>query len=132
MPKNIFELAYRYVEPSIKRLIVLKLVEKNIPPIAIAEKLGVSPSLVSRYMKGERGMFLDVSKNPGIMERVEQVSEKIARGELEGVSLQIEVNKVVLKTLADKHVCGLHKLVDETVNPVTCNICPTLFAGAIK
>ncbi|WP_448578192.1 transcriptional regulator [Thermosphaera sp.] len=127
MAKSIFELAYRYVEPSIKRLLVLKLAERNIPPIVIAEKLGISPSLVSRYVKGERGVFLNVFKHPDLVQRIEQVSEKIALGELEGIRLQIEVNRLVLKTLADKHVCGLHRMVDETVNPVTCNICPTLF-----
>jgi predicted transcriptional regulator len=125
--RNIFELAYRYVEPSIRKLIVLKLVEKKIPPIIIAEKLSISTSLVSRYVKGERGRFLDPSKYPDLVLRVEEISEKIATGELEGISLQIEINKLVLKTLSDKRVCGLHKMIDETVNPVTCNICPTLF-----
>jgi predicted transcriptional regulator len=127
LARNIFELAYRYVEPSIKKLIVLKLVEKKIPPVIIAEKLSISPSLVSRYVKGERGRFLDLSKYPDLVLRVEEISEKIATGELEGISLQIEINKLVLKTLSDKRVCGLHKMIDETVNPVTCNICPTLF-----
>jgi len=43
--KSVFEIVYRYVGPSFRRMLVEKLYENGIPGIEIARVLGVSPHL---------------------------------------------------------------------------------------
>lgn len=130
MSKGVFELASRYVEPSIKRAIALKLVEKKIPPIEISRRLEISPSLTSRYVKGERGSFFDPTSIPELNSELDVLAEKIALGLMRDYELRLEITRMVLKALSSKRLCGLHKAVDNSVDPLKCNVCPTLFKTA--
>ncbi|MEM0506316.1 MAG: hypothetical protein QXW58_03540 [Thermosphaera sp.] len=130
MSRGVFELASRYVEPSIKRAIALKLFEKKIPPIEISRRLEISPSLTSRYVKGERGLFFDPTSIPELNLELDALAEKITLGLVRGYELRLEIARIVLKALSSKKLCRLHKAVDNSVDPLGCDVCPSLFKTA--
>lgn len=129
MKWGVFELAGRFVEPSVKRAVVLKLLERKLPPIEIARAMGISPSAVSRYIKGERGSYVDLLKIPEIAADIERLADSIVAGRAPAEEVALKIYAITLKVLANKYACGLHKMIDEGVNPVRCNICSTLFSS---
>jgi len=67
--KSIFEIAYRYLIPAIRREIVKMLIRRGFMEVEIARLLNISHSLVSRYLSGERGYKIDLSRYRDVMEK---------------------------------------------------------------
>lgn len=86
MKWNVPEFAGRLVEPSVKRAIALRLMERKLPPIEIARAMSVSPSAISRYVKGERSSYVDVLRIPEISNDIERVVDSIIAGRISGTS----------------------------------------------
>lgn len=129
--KSVFEIAARYVEPSLKRVLVNKLLTLGTPRFRIASCLGISQSLITRYIKKERGLY-DFSIIHEVDEKLQKLAEKIAKGELCGLKAYDELAELVIYILSKKYACGIHYLTSKDINPATCNICPTLFSRFVN
>ncbi|MEM1533073.1 MAG: transcriptional regulator [Desulfurococcaceae archaeon] len=127
MVKSPFELAYRYVEPSVKRRLVLKLIEKNIPPIEVSRKLNISPSLVTRYVKGDRGACLELSEYSDVEEMIEKLANDLLMSDMTKYNVQREVSRITMYVLSRKYVCSLHKVLERDVDLLQCNVCALIF-----
>lgn len=124
--KSIFEFAAKHIEPSLKKTLVLKLLERNIDKTYISKCLDISPPLVTRYVKGERGLH-DLSVISEVNEALEELAIKIAERKLCGLDVYKEIARLTIYVLYKKYACGIHYLATRDVNPATCNICQTLF-----
>lgn len=125
--RSVFEIAARYVEPSLKRILVEKLLEMGISASEVAACLRVSPSLVTRYSRRERGVQ-DLSAIPEVDTALQKLASRVVEEGLCGEDLYLEVARLVVFVMSRKYACAIHYHLSEDVNPATCNICPTLFA----
>ncbi len=126
-----FEFASKHIEPSLKRSLILKLLSRNMSRAEIARCLGISPSLVTRYVKGERGIH-DFTVIREIDQELEELSDEIATRKLCGEEVYVEIAKLTLHILSKKYACGVHYLASRDVDPSKCNICPSLFRGVVS
>jgi len=127
--KSVFEIVYRYIEPSFKRMLVKKLYENGIPGIEIARILGVSPSLVTRYVNGERGAVVNLEDLPEARRLVDTIASKVISGRVSEYEVSLEIYAAIAVLLSKKQLCKIHRELDSSVDPVKCNICPKLFGG---
>lgn len=129
MSRSIFELAYRYIEPAVKRQLVIELYKRGITRSKITEITGISQSLITRYILGERGSKLDLTPYRDIISLITKLAEKAP--EIERIKLEEEIYKITLYFLSKKYFCNTHVILDKNIDPVKCQICPTLFKIAI-
>lgn len=127
MSMDIFEIGYRYLIPSIKRMLVLELNETGLSQKEIAERMKISRSAVSRYLSMERGVYIDLSEFSDIKDMTKRLADKISQRKLDNYELQREILEIAIYALSHRYVCAFHESLDPEIDPRKCNICPTLF-----
>ncbi|MEM1628828.1 MAG: XRE family transcriptional regulator [Desulfurococcaceae archaeon] len=126
--RSVFELLARHVEPSLKRGLVEKLSIKGMSGKEIASCLGLSPSLVTRYSRKERGLH-DFTHIPVINEKLDKLAEKITSMGICGEEVYVEIGKLAIYILQHKYACEIHYGIDRSINPIACKICSNLFSA---
>ncbi len=126
MTTDIFELGYRYVLPSIRRMLVVSLKEKGITQMKIAQLLGITQSAVSKYLNMKRGSLVDLWKYEDLRSEVSRLAEEVIRG-ISEEELSTKIMSLALKSMAKGYVCEFHSKIDPTVNPSNCGLCNRLF-----
>ncbi len=124
--KSLLEFAAKHVEPSLKRSLAIKLLARGVSRSTISKCLSVSPALLTRYVKGERGLH-DFTRIKEIDEELDKLAEKIASGEKCGLDAYAELLTLTFYVLYKKYACGIHYAATKDVNPAKCNACSTLF-----
>jgi predicted transcriptional regulator len=130
--KSIFKIIDAYVYPSVKRLLVKRLYEKGVGVSEIARRLGISKSLASRYLSGERGSALDFSKHRDMTIIIDRIADWIIAEKPDTLRIEYMLASITLYTMAKRYVCSLHARIDTTVDPSKCNLCPSLFGWTTK
>jgi len=125
---TVFDLAARYLLPSLRRAVAEELLSMGLSEARIAEILGVSRSLVSRYVRGLRGSRVRVDFDESVRSAVRSIAVKAVSGEASPEEIDAELAKLLAKLLAEKRMCRYHAVLDKTVNTVACNICTLIFA----
>lgn len=97
--KSVFEFAARHIEPSLKKSLVHKLLARGVERSAIRKCLGISPSLISRYSKGERGLH-DFTMMSDVNTALENLADRIASGRLRGADAYVEISRLTLYILS--------------------------------
>jgi len=120
-------LASKYVVPAIKRELVLELLKMGFMEVEIAKTLGLSPSLVTRYLKGERGNSINISSYKDISNMVKELASRIARNSLNAYEVAREIDRIAMIFMAKKYLCGLHSRIEPGIDITKCNICPELY-----
>jgi hypothetical protein len=126
--KSIFEIAYRYLIPAIRREIVKMLIRRGFMEVEIARLLNISHSLVSRYLSGKRGYKIDLSRYRDVMENIERVVDRIAGKDMDFYQIYEEIERIALYVLSNKYLCSIHKAIEPYIDISKCNICPNLFS----
>ncbi len=126
--KSIFTIADKYVYPSLRRLLVVRLRYKGARPAEVARLLGLSRSLVTRYLKGERGKYIDFSIYPDVVRILDHIADSVMNNGIGVEDVVALLSALTLYVLARKYVCKFHAEIDD-VNPSTCDICPRIFGG---
>ncbi len=126
MTRDLFELGYRYVLPSIRRMLVISLKEMGITQMRIAQLLGITQSAVSKYLNMKRGSLVDLWRYEDVRSEVNRLAEEVMRG-LSNEELLTKMTILALKYMAKGYVCEFHSKIDPTVNPSSCGICNRLF-----
>jgi len=128
---TVFELAYRYVYPSLKRRLVEILYrDYGLSQWRIAKLLSIDQSTVYRYLSGERGSYLDLSIYSSIEQSLREIAAKAAAGELQGFDLESELVKLTLNMMGQGYLCRYHKLLDKSVQPGKCRVCFRAFGAS--
>ena len=126
--KSVFTIADKYVYPSLRRLLVIRMRYKGIKPADIARLLGLSRSLVTRYLKGERGKYIDFSTYPEVVKTIDHIADYVISNKISNEEVIVVLSTLTLYVLARKYVCGFHAKVDD-VDPSTCDVCPKIFGS---
>jgi len=124
--KSVFTIADKYVYPSLRRLLVIRLRYKGARPAEIARLLGLSRSLVTRYLKGERGRYIDFSIYPDVVEALDRIADSVINNKISDEEVIISLSVLTMYVLARKYVCRFHAEIDD-VEPSSCDICPKIF-----
>ena len=127
MKKSVFELAARYVHPSIRRLLVETLHAKGLTITEINRLLGVSPSSVTRYLKGERGVVIDLADNPAVVDKINKLAMEIIEEKPGQYVVEEKLVKITISVIASKYLCKYHKKIEPGIDVEKCNICPRVF-----
>ncbi len=128
---DVFELAYRYVVPSIRNALARELVKKGMPRKNAAELLNLSRSAVSRYLSGERGVFVKTERFKDFQNMVEKLADDIIRKGMDEYTVQEEVSKVAAYFLHRKYFCAKHKRINPNIDVSKCSICKNVFSKQI-
>ncbi len=126
--KTPFYLLDRYVYPALKRQLVLTLYSKGLNISEISRRLGISKSLVSRYIRGERGSLIDVSKYEDIIYRINRLGDKIINERIELWDIEVELIKLSIYMMKKKYICNYHKLLEPEIDTTRCYICLKAFS----
>ncbi|AMM54670.1 transcriptional regulator [Pyrococcus kukulkanii] len=127
MKVSAFEVASRYVYPSLRRRLVQVLREKGLKQDEIAELLHITQSAVSRYLRKDRGALIDVEQFKDIDEKVGEIAEWVIEERPSEYEIHKALVKLTLEMLGRGYVCSFHSLIDPTLNPEECNVCLELF-----
>ncbi|CAI1493948.1 Putative transcriptional regulator [Thermococcus nautili] len=127
MKVNAFEVASRYVYPSLRRRLVEHLRERGLKQTEIAELLHVTQSAVSRYLNMDRGALIDVSKFKDVDEDLKNLADEIVEFRPSEYDIHMRLIEIALKMLGKGYVCSFHAKIDPEVNPVECRVCIELF-----
>lgn len=125
--KDVLEIAYRYVMPAIRGLVVKELHRFGIRESIIANILGISRSAVTRYIRGERGGYINVIKYDEVIPMIRELSRNIIEKRVMPQEIHLTMFKIAAHLMSRKKLCGLHKRIDQRVNFAKCEICPTIF-----
>lgn len=124
---SVFELGYRYLLPSIKKMLAEELSRRGLSRVEVSKLLGISPSTVTRYVLGERGNILDLGIFRDVREEVSKLADKTSKKMLDRYGLNLEIAKIAIYVLARGYICRFHSELDLEVEFGKCNICKTLF-----
>jgi len=128
--KTPYELAYRYVIPYIQRRLVQALRARGLSNTEIAKKLGITPSAVTRYLKGERGTGIDLSMYADVEEAIEKIADAVIRRGLDKYGVMTAATAVTAYVLSRKYLCAYHAQIDEGVDPSKCSVCTQVFSSS--
>ncbi|HID41664.1 MAG TPA: ArsR family transcriptional regulator [Pyrodictium sp.] len=124
---NAFEVASRYVYPSVRRRLVEKLSEKGLTQTEIAKLLHISQSAVSRYLSEERGKMLDLRYYPEIEAEIDKLAKEIVSEHPDEYFIHYHLVRISIEVVGRGYACKLHAVVDPGVDPTRCRACIELF-----
>ncbi len=127
MKTNAFEVASRYVYPSLRRRLVERLREKGLKQTEIAKLLHITQSAVSRYLREERGRLIDVSSFQDIDGKVAELADEIIKEKPGEYEIHTELVKLSLEFLGKGYGCSFHAEIDPEIDPKECRVCIELF-----
>ncbi|AIF70172.1 transcriptional regulator [Palaeococcus pacificus DY20341] len=128
MKTNAFEVAAKYVYPSLRRrLVEILYKEHNLTQVQVAELLHITQSAVSRYLRMNRGALIDVEKFEDIDRELRNSAEWIIKEKPNEYKIHAEIVKIALEMLGKGYLCSLHAKIDPELNPAECNICIDTF-----
>jgi len=125
--KDVFEIGYRYLMPFLRATLVRMLAERGLNEVKIASILVMTQSAVSRYANMKRGSVVDLSDRKDVMEKIRSLADRIVEEGLDPFTIQLELTKIALYSLAKGYVCEFHEKIDPRIDPEKCNVCKTLF-----
>jgi len=132
MGVSVYDLASRIVYPALRRGLVESLWSIGVSRGRISKLLNITPSAVTRYIKGERGMVIDLVEIPWVRESLNNLAMKIVSEEMPTLKVEEELVKLTASVLANKELCSYHSKIDLHVDPLKCNICPSVFGPVIS
>ncbi len=125
--RDVFEIGYRYLMPFLRATLVRMLVERGMSEVRVASLLLMTQSAVSRYANMKRGGVVDLSDREDVMERLRRLADRIAAGGMDPFSIQMELIRIALYSLARGYVCEFHESIDPRIDSNKCRVCKTLF-----
>jgi len=127
--KDVFELAYRYVVPSVRSVLTRELIKRGMLERKAAELLGLSCSAVSRYSNAERGSTINVARFKDVLQLIEKLAEDMTHNELDEYEVQEEIARIAAYFMSKKYFCKFHSKIDSKIDIARCKICPTVFVS---
>ncbi len=133
MKISIPQLAAKYVYPALRRRLVEILYhKKKMNQLEIARLLGISQSAVSRYVEGNRGVYIDVSRFKDIEQELEKLADAIVDENMSIYDIQLELARITMVFLGKGYACNLHSRIDKSIDPSKCRSCLILFKDYVE
>ncbi len=129
--EDVFELAYRYVVPSIRNALARELVKKGMSRKNTAKLLNLSRSAVSRYLDDERGVFVKTTRFKDVQHMVRKLADDIVRTGMDEYTVQEEVSRIATYFLSRKYFCAKHKEINPNIDIARCRICKNVFSKRV-
>ena len=128
---ELFKIISRYVYPSIRRRLVEILYnDYKLTQEEIARLMHITQSAVSRYVKGNRGSYLDIRMAPKTDAEVKKLAKMlIDKRKIDKKELEYELNLITFMAMGSGEICQFHSEIDGSVDPLTCKLCMKLFRG---
>lgn len=97
--------------PAVRALITKQLIEKyNLTQQEASKKIGISQAAISQYMKHIRGSETKIlENNKEVMDKINEVSEKIALDKLNAFTLMEEFCSICRIIRKNKLICAMHQ-----------------------
>lgn len=130
MKTNAFEVASRYVYPSVRRRLVELLRAEGLKQTEIAELLHITQSAVSRYLRMDRGALIDVSTFPDVDAEIKALADRVLQERPDEYVVHSELVRIAVRMLGRGYVCSFHSKVDPELDPAECRVCIELFGGS--
>jgi len=127
----VFEIAYRYVMPSLRRVLTEELYKRKLSKKEIASKLLLSHSLVSRYISGERGYIIELKQFKDVNELISRLADEVISKNLSIYEINEELVKIAIYLMSKRYLCGFHSMIDPNTDQTKCKICPNTFKSSI-
>ncbi|MGB9708764.1 MAG: transcriptional regulator [Infirmifilum sp.] len=123
---TVFGLFDKYVGPAMRRALAVELYNRGFKIGEIAEILGVSRSLVSRYLNGSRGSRAgDIPED--VFNSVKSIADEIEGTSIGPYDVEYRLWQETLKLASEKKFCRLHARVNKRIKPELCQVCVRLF-----
>jgi hypothetical protein len=129
---SVYDIASRVVYPALRRGLVENLLSIGLSRGEISKLLNITPSAVTRYIKGERGVVIDLVEIPWVRESLNNLAMEIVREETPTLKIEEELVRLTVGVLANKELCNYHSKIDLSIDPLKCNICPSIFGPIIS
>ncbi len=128
MKFSVFELASKYVYPSIRRRIVeIMYKEIGLSQKQISKIMYIDQSTVARYLEGERGKYIDLSIYPELDKVLKKYAIEITSVKPDKYTLTRKLIRLTLWILGRGYICPYHEKLDNTIDASKCKICIELF-----
>ncbi|MFC1768576.1 transcriptional regulator [Nanoarchaeota archaeon] len=111
------EIEVWYIIPAVRKELVKALREKGLKQKDIANKLDLTESAVSQYLKEKRGSGVDFGKQ--LEAHIKKEAEKIANGKANPMEV---IQKIVSMLSVKKIMCDIHKSKTKGISG-KCDIC---------
>lgn len=122
------EIASRYVYPAVRRrLVELLYKDYHLNQINIASLLHITQSAVSRYLRKNRGTFIDISEIKAIDEDIKNLAKWIVDKKPSEYNIHLELVRLCLRLLGKGYFCEFHEKIDNEINISDCTTCLSLF-----
>ncbi|MEO3993689.1 MAG: transcriptional regulator [Desulfurococcaceae archaeon TW002] len=104
---SVFELGYRYLIPSLKRrLTEIMNKELRMSEVEIARELKITPSSVSRYLRGERGAAIEIATYTDINEELIKLAKDLSKQDLDLQTIEIRLLKITIQVMSKNTYAG--------------------------
>ncbi len=127
MKVTAFELAARYIYPSLKRRLAQLLYERGLSQTRIAALLGASQSSISRYLSEQRGVGFDPSRYPDVEALLSRIAEVLVEKGGDEYLTHCLLTLATIEVLRRGYACELHARLDKGLDPERCRLCLRLF-----
>jgi predicted transcriptional regulator len=125
------EIAIKCLLPPVRALLAKELTTKhNLKQSDVAKLLGVSQPAISLYQKRIRGKAIDLENDLEIIEKVENLANFLAEGNLAYKDFIEMFCEICKKIRAKGLLCKMHKTLDPSVDIERCGLC--LASGSVK
>ncbi|HIQ29036.1 MAG TPA: helix-turn-helix domain-containing protein [Candidatus Caldiarchaeum subterraneum] len=117
------EIESKLTIPMIRAIVAKRLIsEHDYTQEEVAKALGVTQAAVSNYIRGVRGVMINLEANPEIDTRIDEIVDLILKN-----APQAEVAKKFNSLLEDirrkRILCDVHKRIEPDVDVDSCHVC---------
>ena len=121
--KPVCEVIVQEILPSVRAMVAVKLTKSyGLSQEQAARKMGTTQPAISQYKREIRGHRSGVfRRNPKLMEMVDGMTEKVAKGELTSMDITLEFCGICRYLRTHGLMCELHKEASPVME--SCTVC---------
>ena len=121
--KPVCEIIVQEILPSVRAMVAVKLTKTyGLSQEQAAKRMGTTQPAISQYKREIRGHKSRVFKsNPKLLEMVDDISKKVASGELATFGITLEFCRICKYLRSQGIMCELHRELNPSLEE--CNVC---------
>lgn len=117
------EIESKVTIPLVRALVAKKLVkEKMFTQEQVANVLGVTQAAVSNYLRGVRGLSVELKENPVIINWVNLITDEILSNKPKE-EIAKKINEAVEDIRRQRMLCEIHKKLEPEIDVESCKVC---------
>jgi len=122
------EIEAKYTIPALRAFIAKRLIsEYGFTQEQVAKAMGLTQAAVSNYIRGVRGIKMELEKNAVIEQHIKEIVEMIVENSGDMKILK-KINETLLDLRKKRILCEIHRIVEPRINISDCEICEDHFS----